>query len=1100
MARTPKNGPISGTLVVVAIGLWGAATAGPTAPTAPWEEAGRFPSTEEVMEHMRARSEASARSPVESGVDASAIAALPALELNVSRDVGLSPASDGFMRALADGANGVCIVAIEGSLLRSLASSDGGVTFDSEVDVVDRSTALPVSSYAIDRSPAGDVFAAMSVTDPNGGLRIQVVRSGDLCRTWSEPVDVLLPGDAEAGPLDLALSAGASNHVSVGWIAEANTRPFVSTSTDQGVTWSTPVRPDPDLGPMGSRPTSEIELFYEGTTLHVAFIQDRAGRAGNTLLLTRSTDSGASFATPINADTLVFGAENMGLPRFASFGADNVNVAYWVSFGSSVSMNVARSTDGGVGYASSFAFNHGDNPVWTPPSWGDPKGGSTVLLAYGYNGFVSFARSTDLGATYAAVPTAITSGDACGGGFGEQPNRVRVVGSGTGDWSLSWSDCSSAGAGVRADVRVNRSSDDGVSFGPAQLIDGDGAGVSISGAPDLVAPRPDDALVTFVNDRNNEGGNRDVYVSRSVGGAAFGSDMRVDTDAVDADALGFIGPGVASDGAGRVYVASNVSLDIYVHRSDDGGYTFGTPVRVGSTPAGERLEFMPLIAATSDGYVYVTWISDDATTGTREVRFAASSDFGETWTSDTVLGTDKAGPGGSLYFQNPHVDMAALPGGTIYVTWSDLDDVFLARSFDGGVTLDIDDVDQNSNGANRLPNVCAVGSRVVLLTMSPDIAFSFFSVWGIVSDDNGATWAPRVQLRPEGIGNGADTPDLACDSAGNAVATWADARSGVFQTRSSRYDGTSWSADALVSGPPGQSLFWQRVEFATDDEPWIAYQTSGGEIWLAPSTDGGVSFPSSQRLDGTLSRASAPSNFPDLIVTGGDTGTEKVWVAWIESAELSPLNDVVVRYSGDGGASFGPVRRLSSGCPGGGCPNFFLTPWTKNVSENNAAIFGFVGGRTIHVGGFADATLVNVYDPDDLDRDQVLAGSDCDDEDPSASLDPTLVVDLALQKQLGGDTLLTWADQSSTGGASTRYEVVRGALADLLSSGDFSAATCLASDLEDASYLDTDAAPAPGEGTYDLVRALNGCGGGSFGDSTLASDPRDALDAGSPCP
>src|SRR5206468_12634562 len=97
-------------------------------------------------------------------------------------------------------------------------------------------------------------------------------------------------------------------------------------------------------------------------------------------------------------------------------------------------------------------------------------------------------------------------------------------------------------------------------------------------------------------------------------------------------------------------------------------------------------------------------------------------------------------------------------------------------------------------------------------------------------------------------------------------------------------------------------------------------------------------------------------------------------------------------------------------------------------------------------------------------------------------------------------TLFEWMSQEETAGVGSRYGLVGGSLASLRSDGGFTAASCLASGLGAAEWLDTRYAPPGGTGAYVLVRARNSCGTGTHGDSTLDPDPRDVLDAASPCP
>lgn len=129
-----------------------------------------------------------------------------------------------------------------------------------------------------------------------------------------------------------------------------------------------------------------------------------------------------------------------------------------------------------------------------------------------------------------------------------------------------------------------------------------------------------------------------------------------------------------------------------------------------------------------------------------------------------------------------------------------------------------------------------------------------------------------------------------------------------------------------------------------------------------------------------------------------------------------------------------------------------------------------------------------------------MCNGDCDDLDAMLGLPPSEVVGVALAG--AGPTWIQFESQESTSGESAFYEVVAGDLTDLLESETYAAASCVGS-FDDTPALDASPGPESGTGRYYLVRARNGCavgGIGTFGDSTLAPDPRDDLDANGPCP
>ncbi len=126
---------------------------------------------------------------------------------------------------------------------------------------------------------------------------------------------------------------------------------------------------------------------------------------------------------------------------------------------------------------------------------------------------------------------------------------------------------------------------------------------------------------------------------------------------------------------------------------------------------------------------------------------------------------------------------------------------------------------------------------------------------------------------------------------------------------------------------------------------------------------------------------------------------------------------------------------------------------------------------------------------------------DCNASDPSTFASPPEAHGLRLDSLGAGETLVSWESLDPVVGAGAVYDLVGGALSQLRADGNFGRATCLVSGFADTPYTDTSAAPPVGDAEYFLVRGRNGCGLGTYGDSGLSPDPRDALDAGAPaCP
>jgi hypothetical protein len=124
---------------------------------------------------------------------------------------------------------------------------------------------------------------------------------------------------------------------------------------------------------------------------------------------------------------------------------------------------------------------------------------------------------------------------------------------------------------------------------------------------------------------------------------------------------------------------------------------------------------------------------------------------------------------------------------------------------------------------------------------------------------------------------------------------------------------------------------------------------------------------------------------------------------------------------------------------------------------------------------------------------------DCAPGDPAVFAAPPEVLDVRVERPTGGD-LISWEDVQAVAGSGTVYDLLAGSLDALRAAGDFSGATCAGAGLSGASIASPVSDPPPGEGVYYLVRARNVCGAGTYGDSGLTPDPRDALDVASPCP
>jgi hypothetical protein len=631
-------------------------------------------------------------------------------------------------------------------------------------------------------SADGKIYAAWLVPDPAGYIGMQFARSDDMGQHWTAPKVLLQSGNPSFGATKVQIATGGPGQAAIVYRGNSDSDPWVTATADSGTTWTTPVRIDTGVA-IGSAPSSGERIAMDTSgRIFAVYVQTRSG-GGATVFYTRSIDGGATFAAE-QAITLAAHV-NSSKPDLKVTTSADILLAFWDSTDSD-HIYVERSTDHGQTYATVLNRTLANNDITVAPAlFPDPASGLGFVTWVRTTNEAVIVRTTDEGATWGSDVVLVST---AAGSFKQKRPYTPVVVTKTsvGHLVVAWSDQrADSYTGLEDDVYARASTDGGVTWGTEQRVDGGTAGAHQSWINNLTAYGSDNVFVFYQDDRDDNGRSYNFYANRSPAATlAFGADARVDQDDGTVTPSTLPQPALAADGNSHVYyafpaVTTGPQTDIVVAVSADGGHTFGTPLRVGSTTAGARVSLLPEIKAFNDGKVYLVWESDNPGVG-REIRFNRSTDYGATWqATDTVLTTLTHTAG---YVESglwPGLDLQATSAGSVYAVWSDNANVFLARSTDFGVTFSTSDVDQDSRGNNRFPRICASGNLLILTWESPNIALTVTSLWATASVNNGATWITSSEIRSDTAAGGVDRHSLTCDSAGRAVVVWPDYRNGV---------------------------------------------------------------------------------------------------------------------------------------------------------------------------------------------------------------------------------------------------------------------------------------------------------------------------------
>jgi hypothetical protein len=274
-------------------------------------------------------------------------------------------------------------------VVQSRSSTDGGVTWSTPVDIYAGVGTAYNSQISVDA--AGTAYAIWYRWNGNNDI-VQFASSTDGGVTWSIPVDLSAIGGTAVGP---KITVDAVGTVIVAWIRNDSSNFIVQSrsSTDGGVTWSTPTANLSAIGGDAGRPS--ISAVGNGKAIAVWTGDNGAVQSAS------SSDGGLNWSTPVDVSTADGYAEDSQVTVDAAGNA----IAIWRrDDASNNNVQSASSSDGGVTWSIPVDVSAADDSAGSPQvSLG--AAGRVFAIWRGNDGsdsIVQFASSSDGGVTWSS--------------------------------------------------------------------------------------------------------------------------------------------------------------------------------------------------------------------------------------------------------------------------------------------------------------------------------------------------------------------------------------------------------------------------------------------------------------------------------------------------------------------------------------------------------------------------------------------------------------------------------------------------------------------------------------------------------------------------